>query len=489
MKVSKPWLKIVIIAIASTSVPSISSTLAFVPPSAPPRLFISTSFSRLLSNRRGKRCLGAIPSKTLLFMSGDSNESKSLAKEGPWEAFLDEGTTGVVYYFNVDTGESSWDPPTATFPEVKMSRKDKKRMTAVREEYAKEQRDVQKKKDDETKATRDSVFNWFMGADEKNKVSPSSTSDTPSKSKSKEKRSSSKSKRREKRSSSTSTDEKSPLPFATDLGGLMKGLTKPQDSEDPQQEDKFELPLFSKVGSYEIASKVIPHPEKISWGGEDAVFCKGRNFGVFDGVSGAEKEDGLPLYSVTLAEQLKATAGKKALNAEELKSKLLDAAEIADSTATGASTALVASLGEDGFLRALNLGDSYLLVIRNGDIVARTKESIHYFDCPYQLAEECPDRPRDGTTLNVEILSGDTIVLGSDGVFDNLTDETICDIVVRDSSAASIAKNISDESRAIGSNPTAETPYAKLAKKNKYEEYASGLGGKVDDISCIVVKC
>ena len=41
-----------------------------------------------------------------------------LAKEGNWEAFLDEETTGQIYYFNTITGESLWEPPTLTFPDI-----------------------------------------------------------------------------------------------------------------------------------------------------------------------------------------------------------------------------------------------------------------------------------------------------------------------------------------------------------------------------------
>jgi hypothetical protein len=48
----------------------------------------------------------------------------------------------------------------------------------------------------------------------------------------------------------------------------------------------------SKTLSLDMAMLVKPHPEKVSWGGEDAVFMNGRSFGVFDGVSGAEKEKG-----------------------------------------------------------------------------------------------------------------------------------------------------------------------------------------------------
>ena len=59
-----------------------------------------------------------------------------MAKEGKWKAFLDEDTTGVIHYFNVDTGVNIWDPPTVTFPKIRMTWREKKRMVAIREDFA-----------------------------------------------------------------------------------------------------------------------------------------------------------------------------------------------------------------------------------------------------------------------------------------------------------------------------------------------------------------
>jgi len=136
----------------------------------------------------------------------------------------------------------------------------------------------------------------------------------------------------------------------------------------------------------EMISRVLPHPEKVSWGGEDATFCSGRCFGVFDGVSGANKEVGKPLYSLTLANVLKESLGSRGgLSISQLKSELMDASLFADTCATGATTALIASIGADGFLRAINLGDSVLMVIRDEKLLVKTNEKIHYFDCPVSI--------------------------------------------------------------------------------------------------------
>jgi len=247
-----------------------------------------------------------------------------------------------------------------------------------------------------------------------------------------------------------------------------------------------------KTLTLDAALQVKAHPEKVSWGGEDAGFSVGRTFGVFDGVSGAEKEKGKKLYSRSLAESMKKSTGKAGLSVKEITEKMTMAKELADDVATGASTAVVASVGEDNVLRALNLGDSVCLVLRDGAVAARTREIVHYFDCPYQLGDDSPDRPRDGTSLQAEIFGGDVIVAGSDGVFDNLSDADVCEIVSsfgpRTRSSA-IAKKIVERSRTVSLDPQAVTPYSTVARgKSGYSAYRNGTGGKVDDISCIVVK-
>ena len=78
-------------------------------------------------------------------------------------------------------------------------------------------------------------------------------------------------------------------------------------------------------------------------------------------------------------------------------------------------------------LCVLNLGDSACIVVRDGKQVAKSREISHYFDCPYQLSTDSPDIPRDGTKLNYHLQRGDIVIMGSDGVFDNLFDSDIVD--------------------------------------------------------------
>ena len=48
-----------------------------------------------------------------------NSNNNSLATEGNWSAYLDTNYNRI-YYFNHDTGESLWEPPTDTFPEVNL---------------------------------------------------------------------------------------------------------------------------------------------------------------------------------------------------------------------------------------------------------------------------------------------------------------------------------------------------------------------------------
>jgi len=499
------WVNILTIALTSTAFPSISSTSAFQLPMETP-----FSSSKPYIHSKHSTLHQPSPSKIVLAMTvGKESDPVPLAKEGKWQAFLDEDTTGLIYYFNVDTGVSMWEPPTVTFPKIRMTRREKKRMMAIREDFAAKEKKEKEKKNKEAKAKRESLFSWLTGGDEDDAktvatdkkvdvVNGAEIEAVPAQSPIVSAAANPKPKEEKK------VEQAAPslsIPFfaafknreditatpKTDNAPTNPPANKKSDSPPPAKE-KIQVTTKSTI-KIEIGTKVLPHPEKISWGGEDAIFSQGRTFGVFDGVSGAEKEEGLPLYSLTLAKEMKANAGPNGLSVKDLQKQLLSAAELADKGATGASTALVASVGDDGFLRAVNLGDSFLMVVRDGEVVARSEDIVHYFDCPYQLAEECPDRPIDGTTMNVEVKPGDTIVLGSDGVFDNLTEDAVCDIIKEGSGPNVLANIISLESRRVGDDSTAETPYAKEAKKNKYEEYSNGLGGKVDDVSCVVVKC
>ena len=450
-----------------------------------PRQERASSLSLPRRTRQGQTLLFSLP--------------RPLATEGEWTAYLDEESTGLIYYFNGKTGESRWEPPTNTFPIVTLPDDMRRRAEVKRLAYIRKVQQTERERqgggddddDDDDDAGRGETITkveeeakgeksgerWFdfLFEEAEGKVDEKpAAEDEPAE-----------------------ETEEQPNWFSGIFQAAAEGAAQAAESIREEAtpttvEGKIEVtePQVAPI-KLEMATCVLPHPQKIFWGGEDAVFTAGRTFGVFDGVSGARKLDGVPLYSKTLATEMKKRCQQdRGLSVQDMQKFLQESREIADQSSTGASTALVASITEDGFLRALNVGDSTCLVIRGGRIVSKTKEISHFFECPYQLSVDSPDKPRDGTKLNIELVRGDLIVMGSDGIFDNLSDTEILEAIEKANTAklGQIAKRLADRSRKVSLNRRAETPYAKQAKKNGDPDYENGVGGKVDDISCIVVR-
>ena len=73
---------------------------------------------------------------------------------------------------------------------------------------------------------------------------------------------------------------------------------------------------------------------------------------------------------------------------------------------------------------------------------------------------------------------------------DNGSDDLILDTIDgKTLKAGQIAKQISNVARKQSQSKEAATPYAQQAKKRGLPEYQFGIGGKVDDIGCVVVVC
>ena len=70
----------------------------------------------------------------------------------------------------------------------------------------------------------------------------------------------------------------------------------------------------------------------------------------------------------------------------------------------------ISELKHNNSAKICNLGDSGFLHIRNGAIIARSKEQTHYFNCPFQLSLPTPgynsitDTPEKGDLYAVEEL-------------------------------------------------------------------------------------
>ncbi|XP_022136762.1 probable protein phosphatase 2C 80 isoform X2 [Momordica charantia] len=132
----------------------------------------------------------------------------------------------------------------------------------------------------------------------------------------------------------------------------------------------------------------LPHPAKEKTGGEDAHFiCVDEHvIGVADGVGGwadvgvdaGKFARELMLNSITAVQEQPRDSVDPV--------KVLEKAHSSITTAQGSSTACIIALSEKG-LRAINLGDSGFIVIRDGSTIFRSPVQQHGFNFTYQL--EC----------------------------------------------------------------------------------------------------
>jgi protein phosphatase PTC7 len=153
----------------------------------------------------------------------------------------------------------------------------------------------------------------------------------------------------------------------------------------------------------------------------------------------------------------------------------------------GSSTACVCVLN-GATLAASNLGDSGFAVVRGGQTAFQSPQQQHNFNFPYQLgsAESMSDQPQAAMRFEMEVAPGDTVVVGSDGLWDNVFAEEAAAIVSRcrssgqppDEAAATLARYA--RMRAADAKHHSPFSYAAVAAGYVY------VGGKMDDIAVIV---
>jgi serine/threonine protein phosphatase PrpC len=254
--------------------------------------------------------------------------------------------------------------------------------------------------------------------------------------------------------------------------------------------------------------------------GDDAILIGGQNFlAVNDGVGAwAQKDRGhAALWSRLIAhfwavEVEKATSTSSGQSVDELdpvaylqtafeqtKSVTASPNEI-QGTTTACSALLYQRSNTEPIIYATNLGDGAIMVIRPGDkeIIYRSKEQWHWFDCPRQLGTNSPDTPKDIAVMDiVDIKEGDVVAAVSDGVIDNLWEHEICEKIVEslekwqsgeegsEGGMGFVAREIMEAAQVVAEDPTAESPFMERA----LDEGIATEGGKLDDISVVLGLC
>lgn len=186
--------------------------------------------------------------------------------------------------------------------------------------------------------------------------------------------------------------------------------------------------------------------QKFSFG-EDAYFMTENRFanvlGVADGVGGW-RQYGIDssVFSSSLMKSCEAFVLQGGLKPPPSPVNIVKAGyeELTEQKAPcfGSSTACIVVLDKKSkTLHSANLGDSGFVVIRKGEVVHQSSEQQHYFNTPYQLAIPPPgqagnviqDSLEEAESSSFSVEEGDLIVMGTDGLFDNLSMEQILDEV------------------------------------------------------------
>jgi protein phosphatase PTC7 len=238
---------------------------------------------------------------------------------------------------------------------------------------------------------------------------------------------------------------------------------------------------------------MIPHPEKAHRGGEDAFFAHRHGLCVADGVGGYAQSGVDPAIFTREVAQ----GAMRFLDKHPFSSALatLDAGFKSAKKFDGGCPVTLATIIGPNRASILNLGDCGIIVLRGGEILYRTTEQQHYFNCPYQLPS---DLPTAGLRAELDLRENDVFLAASDGVFDNVEDAAIV-ATVREAVIARIeAKNGSPDGLQWACKDAAEVVARKAAKigmckktmspfaiKAKACGYAFA-GGKLDDVTVVV---
>lgn len=259
-------------------------------------------------------------------------------------------------------------------------------------------------------------------------------------------------------------------------------------TSDDEREDKHK-----NSGDFLLNVKVslIPHPSKVEKGGEDAFFVSedGKSIGIADGVGGWTLHGVDPaIFAQTLMREAKSCYQDRGFRDP---AEILRQAYHRTQHVPGSSTACIMVV-DGNQLNSVNIGDSGFMVIRDRKIAFRSKEQSHSFNYPFQLGTASENSPEDAASIQLEIQEGDIVIMGSDGLFDNLFDGEILDIVntqmtsreeSRDQNISQIlAKTAFNRSQ----SEAFETPFRKLAYDLGLVD--SPFGGKLDDITVLVAK-
>ena len=233
---------------------------------------------------------------------------------------------------------------------------------------------------------------------------------------------------------------------------------------------------------------IIPNDTKIMDGGDDAIVVSDilNVVGVADGVGSWRSEGILPVgYARSILHKSMALVQTGKSGWRELLNQAYRATEVEG--IPGSSTVdLVRIVGN--MAKGIHLGDSGVMIVRNDQVVFQTNPLQSRFNYPYQLGAG-HQTPADADLWQFSLKKKDWIIVGSDGLFDNLYPKEIVEILETAVNSSNATDELIQAAYLASKDIKRWSPFS----QNKYAatDYSDFdpiefLGGKPDDISCIV---
>ncbi|CAI5443975.1 unnamed protein product [Caenorhabditis angaria] len=159
----------------------------------------------------------------------------------------------------------------------------------------------------------------------------------------------------------------------------------------------------------------------------------------------------------------------------------------------GSSTACVLVVHQERLYSA-NLGDSGFMVVRNGKVISKSREQVHYFNAPFQLTSPpdgyqnfIGDKPEMADRDELDVKKGDIIILATDGVWDNLSEtqvlEQLKSLDAKKRNVQEVCNSLALTARRLAFDSNHNSPFAMKAKEHGF----SAPGGKPDDITLVLL--
>lgn len=249
-----------------------------------------------------------------------------------------------------------------------------------------------------------------------------------------------------------------------------------------------------------IYKKYIKDLANYSKTGEDNYFKGTTRFAVFDGVGGYIHQGyDCSIISSKFAKYVGEYNDGKHSNLLDVLKSAYEKVQQDPEIEAGATTATICQIDtETGLLETLNLGDSWLGVLRGDKIVFETVKQEYFFNAPYQLAKipnndnkkkSISNSPEDSAAADFDLKKGDLVILSTDGMVDNWENKKIEEWwskkLATNEDLDVLNKEFVQEVNKCSRNPDFMSSFVREYNKLSNTTY---IGGKEDDITVLVVK-